>query len=130
MAIWTIVRLTLKEASRRRLLHAAVLLTFVMVGFTGWGFSRLTTLTCGGHACPDSEIRITAAVLLILIAYMFNFILAIGAAFIAAPAIAGDIESGLFLAILPRPIRRSEVVLGKWLALVILVAGYAALTCL
>jgi len=129
MAIWTIVRLTLKEASRRRLLHAAVLLTFVMVGFTGWGFSRLTTLTCGGHACPDSEIRITAAVLLILIAYMFNFILAIGAAFIAAPAIAGDIESGLFLAILPRPIRRSEVVLGKWLALVILVAGYAALTC-
>ena len=130
MAIWTIVRLTLKEAGRRRLLHAAVFLTIVMVGFTGWGFSRLPTLSCGGHPCPEAEIRVTAAVLLILIAYMFNFILAIGAAFIAAPAIASDVESGLFLAMLPRPIRRSEVVLGKWLALVILVAGYAALTCL
>lgn len=130
MAIWTILRLTLKEAGRRRLLHAAVFLTLVMVGFTGWGFSRLPTLTCDGHACPESEVRITAAILLILIAYMFNFILAIGAAFIAAPAIASDVESGLFLAILPRPIRRSDIVLGKWLALVILVAGYAALTCL
>jgi ABC-type transport system involved in multi-copper enzyme maturation permease subunit len=130
MAILTIMRLTLTEAGRRRLLHAAVFLTLIMVGFTGWGFSRLPTLSCDGHACPEAEIRLTAAVLLILIAYMFNFILAIGAAFIAAPAIAGDVESGLLLALLPRPIRRSDVVLGKWLALVILVAGYAALTCL
>jgi len=44
-------------------------------------------------------------------------VLAMGSVFVASPAIAGEIESGLALAILPRPIRRSEVVLGKWLGL-------------
>lgn len=130
MAILTIARMTFIEASRRRLLIAAVVLTFIMIAFTGWGFSRLWTLHCsGGLPCPPTEIKFTASVLLILIAYMFNFILAIGAAFVAAPAIASDVESGLALAILPRPIRRSDLILGKWLALAILIAAYAAATC-
>jgi ABC-type transport system involved in multi-copper enzyme maturation permease subunit len=64
-----------------------------------------------------AEIRLNEAVLLILIAFMFSVIMAMGASFLAAPALANDIESGLLLAILPRPIRRAEVVLGKWLGL-------------
>src|SRR5205823_10604763 len=39
-----------------------------------------------------------------------------------------DIESGIALAILPRPIRRSEVLIGKWLGLAVLIALYAALS--
>ena len=42
----------------------------------------------------------------------------------AAPAIASDIESGVILAIVPRPLRRSEIVLGRWLGLSGLVALY------
>ncbi|GAC1399122.1 MAG: hypothetical protein NVSMB65_17320 [Chloroflexota bacterium] len=37
---------------------------------------------------------------------------------------AGDVESGIMLAMLPRPIRRSDVVLGKWLGLAALVVAY------
>ena len=128
MVVWTIAALTLREAARRRLLTAVGILTLVMIIFTVWGFSRLPTLTCGGTPCSPVEIRTIAAGLLILVAYMFSVILAIGAAFVAAPAIAGEIESGVMLAMLPRPIRRAEIVLGKWLGLAILVTLYAGFT--
>ena len=54
--------------------------------------------------------------------FMFSFVLALGAAFVGAPSIHNDVESGVMLAILPRPVRRSEVVLGKWLGLALLIA--------
>lgn len=134
MAILTIARLTLREASRRRLVLAVFILTLILAVLTGWAFHRLLQLPCSGRrgvqvACSGSELHIIAATLLILLGFMFSFVLAVGAAFIGAPAVATDIESGVLLAILPRPIRRSEVVLGKWLGLAILIAAYAALAC-
>ena len=65
---------------------------------------------------------------LILIAFMFSFVLAMSAAFLAAPAIASDVESGTVHAMLARPMRRSDLVIGRWLGLAIVVAGYAALS--
>src|SRR5258708_1277818 len=44
---------------------------------------------------------------------------------VAAPQISGDVESGIALAILSRPIGRSEYVAGKWLGLASLVVIYA-----
>jgi ABC-type transport system involved in multi-copper enzyme maturation permease subunit len=57
--------------------------------------------------------------------FMFSFVLALAAVFAAAPSIAGELESGEALAVMARPIRRSSLILGKWLGLVIVVVGYA-----
>ena len=65
---------------------------------------------------------------LILIAFMFSFVLAMSAAFLAAPAIASDVETGTVLAMLARPLRRSELLVGRWLGLSIVVGGYAAMS--
>src|SRR5665213_179710 len=114
----TIARLTIFEAIRRRVVLTVLILTPIVVGATAWGFSKLTNLTDdNGARLAQSEIRLNEAILLILIAFMFSVIMAIGAAFLAAPALANDIESGLLLAMLPRPIRRADVVLGKWIGL-------------
>jgi ABC-type transport system involved in multi-copper enzyme maturation permease subunit len=134
MAILTIARLTLREASRRRLVLAVFILTAILGVLTGWAFHRLLQLPCSSRggvqvACSASELRIIAATLLILLAFMFSFVLAVGAAFVGAPTIATDIESGVLLAVLPRPIRRSDVVLGKWLGLGTLIAAYGGLAC-
>lgn len=127
--ILTIARMTLVEARRRRLVLTVFVLTALMVGFTAYGFSRLNTLTCNGdQACSPTEVQLAAALLLILVAYMFDSVIVIGASFVAAPAIAGEIETGILLAILPRPIRRSDVILGKWLGLAALVAIYSIFT--
>jgi ABC-type transport system involved in multi-copper enzyme maturation permease subunit len=128
MPVLTIALLTLREAVRRRLLLAVAVLTVLLVGITGWGFMKLSTLTDHGQPVPRAEMYFTVAAFVILLSYMFSVILAIGAAFLAAPAIAADVESGIVLAVLPRPIRRSDVVLGKWLGLAALLVAYAAAT--
>jgi ABC-type transport system involved in multi-copper enzyme maturation permease subunit len=68
-----------------------------------------------------------AATLIIMLGFMFSFVLAVGAAFLGAPSIWAEVESGVLISMLPRPIRRSEVLLGKWLGLVILVVGYTVI---
>jgi ABC-type transport system involved in multi-copper enzyme maturation permease subunit len=128
LRMMAITRLTLREAARRRLLIAVGVLTLAAVAFTGWGIDRLTALSCARGACSESVDRGIAAVLLILLAFMFSFVFAVGSVFLAAPAISQEIESGVALAVLPRPVRRSEILLGKWLGLFILVAGYIILT--
>lgn len=130
MPMLTIAGLILREAARRRLLLAIVVLTLLTVAVTGFGFSRIPLTQCGParspRPCSATEIREVASILLILVVFMFSFVLALAAAFMAAPAIAGDVDSGIALAMLPRPIRRSDVVLGKWLGLAVVLAGYAA----
>ncbi len=128
MAILTIAELTLREASRRKLLIAVGLITLIIMPLLGWGFSRIPTLPCNG-ACGPGTLRTVEAVLLILVAYMFSFVIAVAAPFIGAPAIAADIESHVILSILPRPIRRAEVLIGKWLGLAVLVTAYTVMTC-
>jgi len=124
--VLTIARLTLLEIVRRRLLLAAVIVSALVIALTGWGFAHLDAIPCGGHRCPPGEVRTAAGAVLILVMFMFSFVLAVGAAFLAAPAVAADVESGIVLAVLPRPIRRSDVILGKWLALAVVLIVYAA----
>jgi ABC-type transport system involved in multi-copper enzyme maturation permease subunit len=120
--VLTIARLTILEASRRKLLLALGVLTVVVVVITSWGFSRLPTM----NDVTPAQVRVAASQLTILMAFMFSGVLALGSTLVAAPSIASDIESGIALAILPRPIRRSEVLMGKWLGLAVLVTFYAA----
>jgi len=126
MALLTIALLTIREAARRRLLLAAAVLTAVLIGLSGWSVWRLVAARAAGLSASDGQLH--AAIFVILLAWGFSMVLAIGAAFLAAPAIASEAENGLMLAMLPRPIRRSDVVLGKWLGLAALLSAYTALT--
>jgi ABC-type transport system involved in multi-copper enzyme maturation permease subunit len=100
-------------------------LTVVSVALTSWGTGALAGLA-RSEGTGELEIRIGVSQILILAAFMFSFVLAMTAAFLGAPAIAADLESGIVLALLARPIRRSEYVVGRWLGLVAVVAAYAA----
>jgi ABC-type transport system involved in multi-copper enzyme maturation permease subunit len=120
--VLTIARLTILEASRRKLLLALGVLTLAVIVLTSWGFSRLPTM----NNVTEAEVRLAASQLTILMAFMFSGVLALGSTLVAAPSIASDIESGIALAILPRPIRRSQLLMGKWLGLAGLVTLYAA----
>ena len=120
----TIVRITVLEAARRRLVWALVALTIVMVVLTGWGFERLVTLA-RGRGVSELQLTVGLSQTVILVAFMFSFVLAMTAAFFAAPALAADIDSGVAQAMLARPLRRSQFLLGKWLGLSIVIAAYA-----
>ncbi len=72
----------------------------------------------------ELQIQIGVSQILILIAFMFSFVLAMTAAFVGAPAIGGDLESGVAQAVLARPIRRAEVLAGRWLGCAAIVVAY------
>ncbi|HSP08367.1 MAG TPA: ABC transporter permease [Candidatus Dormibacteraeota bacterium] len=125
--ILVIARLTIQEAARRRLLLALLVLTLIVVGFSGWGFHKITTVTrSDGSPLPAVQVALITSQLLIVVVFMYSGVLALSAAVVAGPLISSEVESGLLLSMLARPLRRSEVVIGKWLGLAILVAAYAA----
>jgi len=125
MRALVIARLVIREAARRRLLLALLLLTLVVIALTGWGFSRIPTITQRGAPLPDLQVKLVSSQFLIVTMFMFSFVLAMAAVFIASPQISGEVESGTALAILSRPIGRLEYVSGKWIGLAALVAVYA-----
>lgn len=122
--VLVIGRLTLLEALRRRILRALLALTVVVVVLTGWGFGAIIG-NAREHAVPDIEILAGTSQQLILVAFMFSFVLVMTAAFLGSPAIAADLELGVLLAIAARPIRRAEILVGKWLGLAVIVLAYA-----
>jgi ABC-type transport system involved in multi-copper enzyme maturation permease subunit len=124
-AVLTIARLTVAEAGRRRIVWVLLALTLLTVALTTWGVERLVSLAREG-AAAEVEVQVGVSQVLILVAFMFSFVLAMTAAFLGAPAIAADLESGIAHAILARPIRRADLVIGRWLGLVAIVIAYAA----
>lgn len=125
MTILTIARLTVLESIRRRVVVVLAALSVGSVLLTTLGVERLVTLA-RANGTNDLAIQVGVSQILILVAFMFSFVLAMTAAFLGAPAIAADLESGVLPAILARPVRRSDVVVGRWLGLVVVVAAYTA----
>jgi len=122
--VLTIAALTVQEAARRRVLRALAVLTLVLLALSAWGFSRIDaefgTLTTG-------EARLAASTVLNLVLFGLSLIATLGTAFLAGPTLAGEIESGPALAVLARPVRRSAVLVGKWLGLVTFGSGFVVL---
>jgi ABC-type transport system involved in multi-copper enzyme maturation permease subunit len=125
--VLVIAALTLREIARRRILWVLLGLSVASVVLVGWGVDRLVTIA-REEGVAELQVRIGVSQVLILIAFMFSFVLAMSAAFLAAPAIASDVETGTVHAMLARPLRRAELVVGRWLGLSVIVAGYAALS--
>jgi ABC-type transport system involved in multi-copper enzyme maturation permease subunit len=123
--VLTVAALTLREASRRRVLLALSVLTVVLIALSSWGFSRFAAES--GGTLTSGEARLTASIVLNLVMFGYSLIAALGTAFLAGPTLAGETESGIALSVLARPIRRSAFLLGKWLGLVAFGSGFVVL---
>jgi ABC-type transport system involved in multi-copper enzyme maturation permease subunit len=124
--VFTVAGLTVREAARRRVLWALAALTVALLALSAWGFSRLAGLESQPGALTSGEARLVASQVLNLVMFGLSLIAALGTAFLAGPTLAGEIESGQALAVLARPVRRSAVLLGKWLGLVVFGSGFVA----
>ena len=119
--------LTVVEISRRRFVLLALLGTVAIAALTAWGFHSLHA-GAGLHGQPMSDLRArqSAAALLPLIAYLYSFVLAFAAAMLGATMLTAEVESGVLLPVLARPISRAAVVAGKALGLAAVLCAYAA----
>jgi ABC-type transport system involved in multi-copper enzyme maturation permease subunit len=119
--VLTIAALTVQEVARRKVLRALFVLTALLLALSAWGFSRIDA-EFGG--LTSGEARLVASTVLNLVMFGLSLIAALGTAFLAGPTLAGEVESGQALAVLARPIRRSAVLVGKWLGLVVFGTGF------
>jgi ABC-type transport system involved in multi-copper enzyme maturation permease subunit len=124
----TIARFTIHEAISRRLILAASLLSLLFVGVYALGFSFVfTNAPPFARGNPSSNETATAgSVLTVLGLYAVHFLSSFVALFLTVGAISSEIDSGTLHAVLARPIRRADVVLGRWLAYSGLISLYVA----
>ncbi|ADV68220.1 ABC transporter permease [Deinococcus maricopensis] len=124
--------LTLREALRKRLVVALLILTAIFIGFYLYGVFRLeSTLLAraaelGLDRAPRAAQR-SYAFMTLLGMYLVNFLASLMAVLSAVGSVSGDIESGVMQSIAYRPVPREQYVLGRWLGFALINAGYVVL---
>lgn len=130
MAVFTIAGLTLKEAVRRRTLIGALLLGVLVLGLSCILLiirARMQHLVDIGRMTPERFLTMQYPIARsIITALCLAAIKALGGLFalmMASGAVSGEIERGLLAVILPKPIPRWQILLGKWLGMNLLLVG-------
>jgi Cu-processing system permease protein len=130
--IWTLARMTFREAVRRRIVLTGLVLGVLFLLVFTIGFHLIYTGTGQRDlGMGDAAERIARAegtnFLLLAGLYAVAFLSAAMGALLGADTLAGEITSGTIQTIVTKPVRRSEVVLGKWLGFAGLLALYSML---
>ncbi len=111
-SVWRIAKITVAEARRRRVIQAVVILVVLI----------LVSMTFFSYLSPHEQSRMLISGGLAAIT-VFGILLAI---FIAAFLIPQELESRTVYAILSKPVRRFEFVLGKYVGALIILAAIVA----
>jgi Cu-processing system permease protein len=119
-----VARWTLLEAVRRRLVLAAVVLSAAFVVLFAVAFSILYGRARSVEDQDGVFLVFAGTLQTVLGLYAVQFLAAFLALLLSVGAISSEVESGTLHAVLARPLRRSEYLLGRWLASAGLLAGY------
>lgn len=123
MAVGTIAGLTLKEAVRRRTLVGALLMGLLVLGMS---LLLLLARTRMHHQVEMQRMTadqfafryaVVRGVFLTLSLFLIKMLGSLFAILLAGGAISSEVERGLLAVILPKPIPRWQILLGKWIGL-------------
>lgn len=124
----TLTWLTFHEARRRRMVVAALLLGGLFVGLYWLGLRAIVNELNTNDV--SFLVRQGAYNFLVVAAlYVVHFLTVMLSIFASVDAISGEIATHTIHTIATRPIRRWQIVLGKWLGYVLMVTLYLALLC-
>lgn len=125
--ILLIARLTFHEARRRKIMWAAILLGLAFLAIYALGLYFLRgEITRGMQQYPQGTLT-SLNMLALMALYAVNFLIIVMTVLTSVDTIAGEVASGAIHAIATKPIRRAEILLGKWLGFAIMLVLYAAL---
>lgn len=125
-ALLTIVHLTLHEAGRRRILTATLIGAAAFLILYGIGFhfvARHAAHEVGGRAL---ERRLIFNFLTLAGLYATHFLTLMTAVLLPVDTLSGDIATGVVQTLASKPVHRSTIVLGKWLAFSLVAIAYLA----
>lgn len=130
--IWIIARMTFHEAIRRRIVLTGLVLGILFLVIFSVGSRMISReVASEGENRPAMMARVMqnemSSFMLNAGLYAVAFLSVAMGALLSADALAGEISSGTIQTVLTKPIRRSAVVLGKWLGFAALLALYLLL---
>ena len=121
-AIWILTKLTFREAVRRRIMLAGLILgiSFLIIYSIGLHFILIQIRAATAANMPSQSaanvINVESMNGFVMAGlYAVTFLSIAMAALLGADTLAGEINSGTIQTIVTKPIRRADVVLGKWL---------------
>jgi Cu-processing system permease protein len=112
--IWTIARLTFHEAWRRRMVIMALVLgiAFILLFSVGFGLIMREVRNEGSPEFIIQQLRVN---LLLAGLYVVHFLAVMLTIFASVDIISGEIASHTIQTLITKPVRRWEIVFGKWL---------------
>jgi len=125
--LWAVTRLTLHEAMRRRILIAALVAGAAFLTLFGIGFCLIVRENTNHPGMTILERRIMLNALTLAGLYAANLLTVMAAVLLPVDTISGEVTSGVIQTLAVRPIRRRDIVLGKWLGHGMVMAAYALL---
>lgn len=124
----TLARFTFREAVRKRIVLAAVVLTVVFLGLFGFGTHfAVRELETSPHILPAFR-PVLVSQLLLTGVWLIGLASALLAIFAGAGSLSAEVESYTLHAIVSKPIGRWEIVLGKWLGLGTMAVAYTVVS--
>ena len=128
MATWVLARLTFREAVQRKIALGALLLGIVFLGVYGAGLyfirQELAREGQGGNALVTNQIYNFLALSGL---YVVNFLFVMMAVLTSVDTIAGEVVSGRIHTLASKPLRRWEILVGKWVGFVVMLSLYLLL---
>jgi ABC-type transport system involved in multi-copper enzyme maturation permease subunit len=125
-AVLTVAHLTVHEARRKRILAAALVCgaAFLAVFGAGVFFAR-------GEIADLSPVQrqFSLSMLTVVGLYAAGFLSVLFAVLLPVDALSGDIDSGVMQTLAAKPIRRGDIVIGKWIGHWVIVVAYTVLLC-
>src|SRR3989442_13164116 len=130
MGILYITLLTPLEAIRRRLFLGGVILSILIItAFSILLSIVINTSQVNNNNGNNAQLQLLGAgVIITLLAIWMVYLLSSTLTIVfTANMISGEVDAGTFAIIVPKPLTRVEIVLGKWLGYALIVCVYTAL---
>lgn len=125
-----IARLTVQEALRRRVLTAALVGGLAFLALYGTGFHFIVKDASKGDMASALLRTIFLNTFTLAGLYAANFLVVMAAVLLPVDTLSGEIQSGVMQTLASKPVRRSHILLGKWLGYLAVVLGYLLLLAL
>lgn len=128
MTVLTIASLTIREAQRRKILWAALVMGVLFLAIFGAGL-HLIWREMVGTTSPEMTEMLEAPANFLTMAglYVTNFLVVIMAVLISVASISGEIESHLVDVLVTKPMSRRDLILGKWVGFGAMTTAYTIL---
>ncbi|HEX7433665.1 MAG TPA: ABC transporter permease subunit [Anaerolineaceae bacterium] len=126
MTIWVMARLTFREAARRKILLAALIFGLLFLVIYSLGFYLIRQEYNRSVDLPQQSLMVHEMSNFLVMAglYTVNFLTVMMTVLTSVDTLSGEITSGTIHTLVSKPVKRWEILMGKWLGYVGLLTLY------